>query len=147
MLPSRLLQIAPVLALGLSLQGYAAPTVQVLNSNLTQAEVVAAQKGWCDALLKISAAYASGGFSKAKATAEALGLKRVQLLRIDQRGGGPIRPMPYAMAARSSFNPDEARPPDFHPGNPKLDLPRRIWSKMPTMFANRLGARLSRFLP
>jgi len=42
---------------------------------------------------------------------------------------------------------DEARPPDFHPGNPKLDLPRRIWSKMPTMFANRLGARLSRFLP
>ncbi len=42
---------------------------------------------------------------------------------------------------------DHARPPDFHPGNPKLDLPRRIWSKMPTMLANRLGARLSRFLP
>lgn len=42
---------------------------------------------------------------------------------------------------------DEARPPDFHPGNPKLDLPRRVWSKMPTMFANLLGARLSRFLP
>lgn len=42
---------------------------------------------------------------------------------------------------------DGAKPPDFHPGNPKLDLPRRIWSKMPTMFANRLGARLSRYLP
>ena len=58
--------------LGLSLQGQAAPTVQVLNSNITQAEVVAAQKGWCQALLKISAAYASGGFSQAKATAEAV---------------------------------------------------------------------------
>ncbi len=42
---------------------------------------------------------------------------------------------------------DEARPPDFHPGNPKLDLPRRMWSKMPTMMANLLGARLSRYLP
>jgi FemAB-related protein (PEP-CTERM system-associated) len=42
---------------------------------------------------------------------------------------------------------DGAKPPDFHPGNPKLDLPRRMWSKMPTMFANRLGARLSRYLP
>lgn len=40
-----------------------------------------------------------------------------------------------------------AKTPDFHPGNPKLDLPRRIWSKMPTMLANRLGARLSRLLP
>ena len=71
-LRSRFLQAAPALVLGLSLQGQAAPTVQVLNSNITQAEVVAAQKGWCQALLKISAAYASGGFSQAKATAEAV---------------------------------------------------------------------------
>ena len=42
---------------------------------------------------------------------------------------------------------EDAKPPQFHPGNPKLDLPRRIWSKMPTMVANRLGARLSRYLP
>ncbi|MGE3175642.1 MAG: FemAB family XrtA/PEP-CTERM system-associated protein [Planctomycetota bacterium] len=42
---------------------------------------------------------------------------------------------------------EDARPPEFHPGNPKLDLPRRIWSKMPTLVANRLGARLSRYLP
>ncbi len=41
----------------------------------------------------------------------------------------------------------DARPPQFHPGNPKLDLPRRIWSRMPTLVANRLGARLSRYLP
>ena len=51
------------------------------------------------------------GQRQAQATADALGLRRVQLLRIDQRGGGSIRPMPYAMAARNSFNPDEARAP------------------------------------
>lgn len=71
-LRSRLLQIAPCLALGVSLQAYGATTVQMWNSSLTQAEVVAAQKGWCDALLSISGAYASGGFSKAKAKAEAV---------------------------------------------------------------------------
>ncbi|MBL8728753.1 MAG: FemAB family PEP-CTERM system-associated protein [Planctomycetes bacterium] len=40
-----------------------------------------------------------------------------------------------------------ARLPDFHPSNPRLDLPRRIWSNMPMFLANRLGARLSRYLP
>lgn len=53
----------------------------------------------------------SEGQRQAQATADALGLRRVQLLRIDQRGGGSVRPMPYAMAARNSFNPDEARAP------------------------------------
>jgi uncharacterized protein YggE len=52
------------------------------------------------------------GQRQAQSTADALGLRRVQLLRIDQRGGGPIRPMPYAMAARNGFNPDEAREPE-----------------------------------
>jgi FemAB-related protein (PEP-CTERM system-associated) len=40
-----------------------------------------------------------------------------------------------------------ARLPDFHPSNPRLDLPRRLWSKMPIVLANRLGAWLSRYLP
>ena len=52
------------------------------------------------------------GKRQAQTTAEALGLRRVQLLRIDQRGGGAIRPLPYAMAAARSFNPDEARAPE-----------------------------------
>lgn len=52
------------------------------------------------------------GRRQGQATADALGLRRVQLLRIDQRGGGPIRPMPYAMAATRSFNPDEAPAPE-----------------------------------
>jgi FemAB-related protein (PEP-CTERM system-associated) len=42
---------------------------------------------------------------------------------------------------------EDARLPEFHPGNPRLDLPRRMWSKVPMFVANRLGARLSRYLP
>ena len=52
------------------------------------------------------------GQRQAQATAAALGLRRVQLLRIDQRGGGPIRPMPLAMQAARRFNPDEAPAPE-----------------------------------
>ena len=37
--------------------------------------------------------------------------------------------------------------PAFHPSNPRLALPRRLWSKLPMFLANRLGARLSRYLP
>ncbi|MBL8754962.1 MAG: FemAB family PEP-CTERM system-associated protein [Planctomycetes bacterium] len=40
-----------------------------------------------------------------------------------------------------------AKLPDFHPSNPKLDLPRRLWSRMPMFLCNGLGARLSRFIP
>jgi uncharacterized protein YggE len=61
---------------------------------------------------KLLRAALADGRRQAQTIADALGLRRVQLLRIDQRGGGLIRPMPYAMAARSSFNPDEARPPE-----------------------------------
>jgi uncharacterized protein YggE len=50
------------------------------------------------------------GKRQAKTTADALGLPRVQLLRIDQRSGG-IRPVPYGLAAARSFNPDEAPAP------------------------------------
>lgn len=41
----------------------------------------------------------------------------------------------------------DARLPEFHPSNPKLELPRRIWSNMPMFVANRLGGMLSRYLP
>lgn len=52
------------------------------------------------------------GRRQADLTAAALGLRRVQLLRIDQRGGGGPRPMPYARMAAASFNPDEAPAPE-----------------------------------
>lgn len=37
--------------------------------------------------------------------------------------------------------------PEFNPSNPKLKLPQRIWSKLPPILADRLGGRLSRYLP
>jgi FemAB-related protein (PEP-CTERM system-associated) len=42
---------------------------------------------------------------------------------------------------------DGAKLPEFHPSNPKLALPRRMWSRLPMMLCNPLGARLSRYLP
>ncbi len=42
---------------------------------------------------------------------------------------------------------DDAKLPEFHPSNPRLDTPRKLWSKLPSFVANRVGARLSRYLP
>jgi FemAB-related protein (PEP-CTERM system-associated) len=42
---------------------------------------------------------------------------------------------------------DSAHIPEFHPSNPKLALPRRLWSKLPRKSANWLGGRLSRYIP
>jgi FemAB-related protein (PEP-CTERM system-associated) len=41
----------------------------------------------------------------------------------------------------------DARLPEFHPSNPKLEGPRRLWSKLPRGVADRIGGRLSRYLP
>ena len=49
------------------------------------------------------------GKHQAQATADALGLRRVQLLRINQHGGYSPRPMAYNRALSASFNPDEAQ--------------------------------------
>ena len=51
------------------------------------------------------------GKRQAHATAHALGLRRVQLLRINHRGGYGPRPMPYNRSLSASFNPDEAPAP------------------------------------
>ncbi|MFN6339927.1 MAG: phosphoribosyl-AMP cyclohydrolase [Cyanobacteriota bacterium] len=40
-----------------------------MDTNISEAQVLQAQKGWCAGLLAISEAYATGGFVKAKATA------------------------------------------------------------------------------
>ena len=40
-----------------------------MNSNITEEQVLNAQKGWCNGLLAISKAYATGGFAAANATA------------------------------------------------------------------------------
>jgi hypothetical protein len=101
-LRARFVQCVPALMLGMALQAQAAPTVQVLNSNITRAEVIAAQKGWCSALLKIGAAYASGGFKKAKVTAEAV---------IDQAYAyqyGPVAFKPTLASGAQTFRPTRA---------------------------------------
>ena len=51
------------------------------------------------------------GKRQAQATADALGLGSIQLLRINQRGGYEPRPMAYNRALSASFNPDEAPAP------------------------------------
>lgn len=42
---------------------------------------------------------------------------------------------------------DGAKLPEFHPSNPKLEGPRKLWSKLPRGVASRIGGRLSRYLP
>ena len=51
------------------------------------------------------------GKRQAQATADALGLRRVQLLRINQRGGYRPRLLPHNRMLSASFNPDEAPAP------------------------------------
>ena len=40
-----------------------------MNNNITEQMVLDAQQGWCNGLLAISKAYATGGFKAAEATA------------------------------------------------------------------------------
>ena len=50
----------------------AAPQAGQLPTGVSEAEVLAAQQAWVDALVKISSDYESGGIDKAKQTAEAV---------------------------------------------------------------------------
>jgi hypothetical protein len=54
---------------GLVLAGPAAADTIVVNQGVTESEVLAAQKGWCDALVNISATHESQGQEAAKALA------------------------------------------------------------------------------
>jgi len=49
-----------------------APTTPVVNTTITEAEVLAAQKAWGDALVRISTEFDQDGLQKAKATASAI---------------------------------------------------------------------------
>lgn len=57
------------LSLGALLASAPAFASTVVNTNITEADVKAAQDGWGKALIQISDDYASGGIAKAKATA------------------------------------------------------------------------------
>jgi hypothetical protein len=58
--------------LALSAAVVAKGPVPVYNSNITEAEVLAVQKGWGDALIQIGNDFASGGQARAAATASAV---------------------------------------------------------------------------
>ena len=73
---SSLRPLAAAFLLSLSVPGTAAvmaqsttPAVQILDNNISLAQVLKAQEGWCKALLQISADYSEGGIAKAKTTA------------------------------------------------------------------------------
>jgi uncharacterized protein YggE len=53
------------------------------------------------------------GREQAERTAAALGLRRVTLLRIDQRRSGAVRPLAYAADAGRQFRPEEAPQPSL----------------------------------
>lgn len=57
------------LSLGALLASVPAFAATVVNTNITEADVKAAQDGWGKALIQISDDFASGGIAKAKATA------------------------------------------------------------------------------
>lgn len=61
--------IADVVKPSMALVGSAPKTV-VVNTNITEAEVLAAQKAWGEALVSISTTYEAEGFPAAKALAE-----------------------------------------------------------------------------
>jgi len=66
-------RVLPVAAL-LSLSAIAPLQAKtpIAQKPITEAQVLSAQKAWCNALLKISRDYADGGLPKAKATAAAI---------------------------------------------------------------------------
>jgi hypothetical protein len=77
----------------------AAAAMMVMNTNINQAQVMQAQQAWCDALLSISRAYRSGGFSQARATAEKV---------LDQAYGyayGPVAFKPTLTSGAQTFRP------------------------------------------
>lgn len=67
-----LMLAAPALALAKSGAPASAPSTPVVNTTITEAEVLAAQRAWGDALVRISTEFDQSGLKKAKATAAAI---------------------------------------------------------------------------
>lgn len=71
----------------------------VVNASITESEVLAAQRAWGEALVKISTDFETGGLAKAKATADAV---------IDAAYGyqyGPVLFKPTLTTAPQTFRP------------------------------------------
>ena len=107
--------LSGVMGLGLLSQAatpvIAAPAVQIFDINITESQVLAAQDGWCKALLQISSDYASGGITKAKATATKV---------IDQAYGyefGPVAFKPTLTTGKYTFRTTRAGALAYFVGN------------------------------
>ena len=59
-------------SMAVAFSAFAKSPTLVYSANITEAEVLAVQKGWGDALIQIGNDFASGGLIKAKATANAV---------------------------------------------------------------------------
>ncbi len=96
----------------LALQGsLVAKDFPVSNSNITEAEVEAAQKAWGAALIQISTDYKEGGIEKAKATANKV---------LDSAYGynlGPVLFKPTLTVAPQTFRPTRAGALSYFVGN------------------------------
>ena len=93
----------------------AAPKPMVMNTNISQAQVLQAQQAWCNALLSISRAYRTGGFAQARAVAEKV---------LDQAYGyeyGPVAFKPTLTSGVQTFRPTkEGALAYFVGGNPNF---------------------------
>lgn len=92
-----------------------APTVQILDNNISLAQVLKAQEGWCAALLQISADYAKAGITKAKTTATQV---------VDQAYSyqyGPVAFKPTLASGEQTFRTDREGAIAYFVGhNPKF---------------------------
>jgi hypothetical protein len=70
-MPRNLITLGATAAAALALSaGVVHANTKVVNQSITEAEVLAAQQAWCQALVDIGAAHAQGGQAAAKAKAE-----------------------------------------------------------------------------
>ena len=79
-----------------------APQVTPMSTNISEAQVLQAQRAWCDALLSISRAYRTGGLPLARATAEKV---------LDSAYGyayGPVAFKPTLTSGQQTFRPTRA---------------------------------------
>lgn len=79
-----------------------APRVTPMSTNISEAQVLQAQRAWCEALLSISRAYRTGGFPLARATAEKV---------LDSAYGyayGPVAFKPTLTSGQQTFRPTRA---------------------------------------
>ena len=120
-------------------QAMAQATTRVYNANITEAEVLAAQKAWGNALIQISDDYTKSGFEKARTTAAAI---------IDAAYGynmGPVLFKPTLTSSPQTFRTTrEGALSYFVGGDPKYPkdtgFALKGWKVIPDVSSGKLGS-------